>query len=297
MSNLGFPSELVPAVVCQSCLGKLHSISNESYVRNGALECSVCGIRYPIEEGILVLLGGQHMDNIRESEVAARDSEAAHYDRRLAARHAKEVPSTLAAMPDLSGKYVIEYGAGTGRLTVEYAKFAKGTLACDFSIASLAILREKIGSETVALVCADATTLRTASEFFDVALATQFYEHIPTPTLRREFLLHCRETLHMGGEFVSTTYHYDLRMRLTHKPQEGIHRTGIFYHYYTAEELESDIGKFFSVTRITPIDITLPLEARLSLPASWGGALSRMAERIPLLNKFGHLLLAIAEKK
>lgn len=170
-------------------------------------------------------------------------------------------------------------------------------LACDFSLQSLKVLAKKIDQQAIGLVHADATQIVTANDFFDLVVATQFYEHIPSKELRKSFLSHSGNTLKKGGRFISTTYHYDLRMRMKKQPQEGMHWGVTFFHYYTIGEIKEEFSKYFTITRIHPIDITLPFEVRLGLSKELGGKISIFCEHIPLLNLFGHLVLCVGRKK
>lgn len=296
MSTIGFPAHLLSVLSCRYCFGGLTS-KNKGRIIDGEVECIQCKKIYSVRYGIILLAEIEELDDLRKSEIKSRDEDAPRYDRRLAARYEKEVVSTLRAIGDVRGKTVIEYGAGTGRLTREYASHAKAVIASDFSFASLKVLAEHLPPDAnVGLVCADATDLPLRSGAFDLAIATQFYEHLPSGELREKFLLGCAAALRVGGLFISTTYHYDFRMRLRKKQQEGMHPTGIFYHYYTVDELERDIGTHFFVQEARPIDITLPLEARMNFPPHIGGIISRFCERIPFLRDFGHLLLVVARK-
>lgn len=298
MKYLGFPLSLVPFLSCQSCSSELEVDSPSKFVLQGTLLCRECGKTYSIQRGIVCFVDQDLLDDVRKSEIRSRDEEAPRYDRRLAARFEKEVVSTLRAIGDVKGKRVVEYGAGTGRLTKEYVEDVGSVIASDFSFRSLEILAENLHGETnIGLVCADATTFRLRPRSFDVAIATQFYEHLPTSELRESFLSGCFTALRSGGRFISTTYHYDLRMRIKKTQQEGMHPTGIFYHYYTKAELARDISRHFLIENMFPIDITLPFEARLHLPANIGGWISRFFEHVPLVRDLGHLLLVVGIKK
>ena len=295
-ASSGFPTDLLPVICCTACGAALSSKVDEQYAWEGDAYCTKCGVAYPISEGVLMMLAQGQLQGIQAIERESRDKAAGGYDRRLAARYAKEVPSTLNALGNLKGKRVIEYAAGTGRITSEYVSQVETLIATDFSLASLRILQNKLNGAHVGLICADATALRTKEDYFDVALASQFYEHLPDDAARNAFLSNCTLTLKVGGRFVSTTYHFDLRMRIKQKPQEGTHPTGIFYHYYTMSELRSEFGKYLHLERVFPIDITLPLESRMSLSAKAGGAISRFFEHVPFMRDFGHLVLVIARK-
>jgi SAM-dependent methyltransferase len=298
MNYRGFPTEYVRFMVCQDCLGDLSVDSNEAFLVNDSILCRKCKKEYEVKNGIIIFLKPALLDELRKSEIHSRDASAHHYDCRLAPRFEKEVVSTLRTIGNVEGKKVIEYGAGTGRLTKEYAGKAGQVIASDFSFRSLEILAENLPkASNVGLVCADATSLKLSPNTFDIAIATQFYEHLPSAELRAAFLDGCSTALVRGGVYVSTTYHYEFRMRMKGVPQEGMHQTGIFYHYFTEAELLRDLSPYFDVVNRRPIDITLPFEARLRLPFRLGGMISRFCERVPIIRNFGHLLLVLAKKK
>lgn len=297
MSYKGFPKVVIEAIVCQECCGPLVSSGDAKFLLEGELKCNRCNNAFPIHEGILCLLPQQKVAAVQEKEIAARDEEADRYDKRLAKRYHKEVISTLRELGDVRGAHILEHGAGTGRLTKEYVKDAGTVVAVDFSLRSLQVFAEAINTENIALIHADAVTLRTAPEYFSLVLATQLYEHIPTILMRRQFLEHIKETLQSGGSYISTTYHYDLRMRRLKAPKEGMHPTGIFFHYFSVPEISLEIAEALQIKKIFLIDITLPFEARMKLSPSIGGYLSRIAERVPVLSLFGHLILCVAKKQ
>lgn len=302
MDYCGFSKKLIPSLRCQIDGADLDvaeiSAGNDALMLEGALRCAApAGHRYGIRNGILDMMPHQpQMGEVQASEIQARDAQAEQYDGLLASRYAKEVPSTLAACGDVASKRVMEYGCGTGRLTVEFLA-ADAILASDFSLKSLEVLSKKLaGKSNVGLVLADATRLVTAPDHFDLALSTQVIEHVPTREARGTFLENIRETLKPGGICVTTAYHFDLRRRLRGRPKEGAHASGIFYHYFSRAELVQEIGAVLLVTRARIIDISLPIEARLRLSPSIAGRLSRIVERLPVLRQFGHLVLVAAAK-
>ena len=298
----GFPKKMINSLVCQKDGGKLDIISeidsNEYTIRKGTLACEQCNSNYFIKKGIVNLLDNQNrLDNLLEQEIKSRDVEAFQYNRKLQTRYEKEVSSTLKCLGNFNNKYIIEYGSGTGRLTKEIFKVAKQVLAIDFSYESLVWASENIEFNNVGLVLADITQLRTAKNYFDIALSTQCFEHIPNNKLKNFHLKSVYDTIKVGGYFVSSVYHHDIRRRLKKLSQEGIHRSGIYYYYYSLKELSDIYVKFFSIVSSCFIDITLPLEARFSFSPKLSGKISRICENIPVLNELGHLILLKCKKK
>lgn len=264
-------------------------VGNATHVFEGILT-SDKGKEYKIVSGIVHMLDqGDLYDEARE-ESRARDEEAVTYDRRLSGRFEKEVPSTLKPLGHVTGKILVDYGCGTGRLT-QHINGADGILGVDMSLESLIVFQKKLASDTtIGLVYADASTFRTKENHFDGALSSQLYEHIPTQKQRVAFLRNIQKTVKDGGCIVMTMYHHDVRRMLMCAPQEGKHTSGVFYHYFTRSEIEDEFSLIFKDPKIAFIDITLPMETRLQLPARMGGVLSRLVERVPYLNRFGHLV-------
>ena len=295
MAYSGFPLDLIAALRCPNDLGSLVLMGNEknSHAWQGSLSCMICDTTYQVQDGIVHLLNGQgKLDTLLEKEIEERDNQASVYDAHLSERYEKEVSTTLRVVGDIGNKIVIEYGAGTGRLTELCAPQSRLYLAIDFSLSSLAVLAKKTVPDTLGLVLADAIGIRTTPSFFDTALSFQFIEHIPTSGSRRDFYGHVQETLKPGGSFICSLYHQDLRRIIKRQDQEGFHSNGIFYHYFFLSEFKSEFKKYFSVVDVFPIDITLPFEKRFHFSPRMDGILSRILERVPLVNRFGHLLIA-----
>ena len=231
-----------------------------------------------------------------DKRITARDAAAPDYDRKLASRREKEIPTTLRTLGGVAGKKIIDYGCGTGRLTVELFD-ADLVLAADFSRRSLEMLALKSnGRRNLGLVLADVSSFRTAPKFFDKAISAQVLEHITSPEKRKNFFNLVWETLKPNGVFVLSAYHYDLRRKMKKLPEEGQHASGIFFHYFSLSEVVGEFQAHFTVTEAKTIDITWPLEARLGLSGKFTGFLSRLAEHVPVARKLGHLVLVSGVK-
>lgn len=300
MANFfGFPKSLIRAMVCQpdKTLLKIENEAAGDFILNGFLSCPNCGQSYEIKDGILNLLTGQSkLNKISIAEANIRDSQAEKYNERLSPRFYKEVEPTIKSLGGLTDKKIVEYGCGTGRFTLELENKCGQILAVDFSLESLHFLAKNLKTDKVGLVLADATQLVTAADHFDLAFSAQFLEHVNTKGLRDRFLINVKNSIKLGGMFVCTVYHHDLRRVIKKEAKEGYHEGMIFYHYFERSELMNEFNKFFEVIYCRPIDITLPFESRLALPKKIGGRLSKLASQLAVLNKFGHLLLIKAKK-
>lgn len=79
----------------------------------------------------------------------------------------------LRKIADLTGKRVLEIGCGEGRLTWQYAKWTKSTVATDLDLDSLRVAKVDRPSPLEArvhLACADSHHIPFAKEKFDIAV-------------------------------------------------------------------------------------------------------------------------------
>ena len=77
------------------------------------------------------------------------------------------------------------------------------------------------------------------------------------------------------------------------KPSWGKYDNGIFYQSFTRESLNEELKDFFKEIRVESICIELPYISRIM----WlRNLVYEFGERIPVVNWFGSLLIAIARK-
>lgn len=301
--NVGFAKNLLDSLICPHDEANLvlqeESSSSTRAIFEGELMCVRCKKVYFIKNGILQLLSEQEkIEDLMKIEIKVRDQQTNEYDQRLALRYQKEIPSTLKMIGNLQGKKIIEYGCGTGRVTEILTSSVDLMLAVDFSLASLKLLSQKLKNrDNIGLVWADAVRFKTVANSFDFSLAIQFYEHIPSLDLRQLFLNNVHNSLNLNGDLVMSVYHQDLRRVKSKMPKEGRHQSGIFFHYFSFGELKKELKNIFTIKKHRIIDISLPGEKYLNFSTFLAGQFSRFLEFIPVLSKFGHLLLIRARKK
>jgi 2-polyprenyl-6-hydroxyphenyl methylase/3-demethylubiquinone-9 3-methyltransferase len=101
---------------------------------------------------------------------------------------------------------ILDLGAGGGLITVPLAQRGHHITAVDLSDASLDVLLRKARSEgvdsRVSVIQADILEPLSLAEKFDVVLAMDVLEHIPTPEL---VVAHSRQYLTLGGKFIYHT--------------------------------------------------------------------------------------------
>lgn len=218
--------------------------------RDGELTCKTCGARHPIRGGVACFSEATGLCPVKTAEQKARDVGARAYDGRMSKlRGRAEEPASLAALDAKEDEVVAELGAGTGRMTVQVAKAAKGVFAVDFSLASLHVLRDRMPAELAArvpLVQADLCKLPLASGAFDKVASFQTLEHVPTADGRCQALAEARRVLGAAGRFVASVYNWSRSKQRRaargvgdNSRKEGFHATTppIYYYNFEAPEL------------------------------------------------------------
>ncbi len=205
------------------------------------------------------------------------------------------------------GRVIAELGAGTGRMTVQYARDVACVVALDFSFESLLVLRDRLEPELrdkVVLVQADLCHLPLADGAFHKVASFQVLEHVPTPSARASALREARRVIRRGGRFVASVYNWSRSKQRRaargvgdNSRKEGFHATTppIYYYNFEAPELHAllaDAG-FHGVTLrgiylelwwlLALGSLGLPLHER------WGPTDRGRAH--------GHLLLAVADAR
>jgi SAM-dependent methyltransferase len=295
----GFPVDLINRVLCPKDSGRLALSSTGVHPRvlQGWVQCDTCGTSYEIRSGILRLMPGQEeIEALVRTEQDARDEGAARYDGRFRPwENAIELSAIRSAVNFSRRGIMVDLACGTGRLTTQLAPLAEATIAVDLSENSLRVLAKKLGPGVkVGLVWSDATQLRLAAESIDLALATQFLEHIPTRAQRLRFFTSVYAALRDGGELVLSAYYYSALRALLRRKQEGFHANGIFYHRFTKSEMKSELAGLFQILWARPIQV----DPRL-LPVSNHATtfFANCLEKIRMPYWVGQLLLVRARKR
>ena len=296
----GFPVSLTDLIRCQEDLEALSIEENEGgsdFIQRGSLKCSKCGTIYNIDKGILELLPCQEpLQSVVQHEVETRDIQAKDYDKlRYTGEDEVEISSTLKHLGAFTGKNLIEFGCGIGRYTTIIASKCRQVIALDFSRESLLILAGKLkDADNTGLVWADATKMRVAPDYFDLALSAQVVEHIPSVEARSLFFQRIFESLSPEGMLLCTAYHQDVMRRIRELKHEGYHPSGIFYHYFSKEEMKNEVSKHFATVIIYLIQPHIPYARRFHIISP---ILFKTFQALPILNKLGRLILVKAYKR
>jgi len=273
---------------------------------DGTLTCATCSAEHAIERGIARLVDPKTICEVKAAEQSARDQGAKAYDGRMSKLRGKaEVPSSLRALDPEPGDVVAELGAGTGRMTVQYARDVAGVVALDFSFESLLVLRDRLDAslrDKVVLVQADLCHLPLADGAFHKVASFQVLEHVPTPTARATALREARRVIRRSGRFVASVYNWSRSKQRRaargvgdNSRKEGFHATTppIYYYNFEAPELHgllADAGFGRASLRGLYLELWWLLalgEVGLPLHERWGDS-DRGRDH-------GHLLLAVAD--
>ena len=187
-----------------------------------------------------------------ESERHARDAQAEDYDRMwsLKALALVEQKPYREALSVEKTSPLLEAGAGTGRLTHIFAQIAPEVVSVDMSRDSLIRNRVRHFGRTynpVHWVHADLTHLPLQTGVFGRCAHAGVYEHIPSRELRLQFLSHAHRTLRPNGLLMLSAYRYGGLTKFFGK--EGEHAGGIPFFRFTPQELQNEVGTYFSIEK------------------------------------------------
>lgn len=299
----GFSINLIPLVRCPRDAGELTlaegyavTADDAASVQSGRLICSVCASEYAICGGILNMLNVDALDEASASERNLRDAQQSTFEDTPSTRthHEMEMLPTLAALPLTPGQTILELGCGEGRYTRLLAGRAQ-VLAVDFSVELLRVLQRHLppGTRDIGLVLGDITTLKVQPGRFDYALST-LTSNLPSRSHRESLYRLACGALAPTGHFVFSSHMQGIHERFARQEKSGHYTPGGIYRYnFGLRESASEVRPYFESVDAHPIQIYFPFSRTLGLPVV---KLSRMLERVPLVNLLGHLVLVQASR-
>ena len=107
------------------------------------------------------------------------DLAASNYDKKEKYLNSFEQNKFLPLLGDLSGKKVLDAGAGTGRLSLPMSKAGAQVTALDVSTAMLKILKNK--DKSIETIIGDVESLPFADNTFDIVTAAFLVVHLKDP--------------------------------------------------------------------------------------------------------------------
>jgi SAM-dependent methyltransferase len=284
----------------------------------GAAACATCGRRYPFADGVLSFLDVEGMSDVDRRELASRDAEASWYDTIFGEyTNAVEVPTTVARIGRPDGP-VLDFGAGTGRVTTYLAKtFDQPVIAVDYSIEQLRRLVPRCAGYAVLPVHADGRQLPVRDGVIAAVTSAEVYEHF-RPEDRRRVLDELARVMRSGAPLSISTLSYNAlyrmwRLRGNQGAKEGDHLLGGDFYYVrqTAREFRRELEQAFTVEQVSGIR-NIPVrslasalrkvagEGRGDRFEAWmtrrGHRLDRAWERSPVSPLTGFFLLARCRK-
>lgn len=299
--NQGFPVQLISKLLCTFDGAELEpdktiQMSEQGdCIKNGSLHCKRCDAVFPIDSGIVNMMGSVVLDNTSSHELQLRNEHAARsvngtelpsYD---SDHHAMEIAPTLEALAIGKDQSLLELGCGDGRYTASLADKCQWIMAVDFSHESLRSLGRRLQDcQNVGLVLGDCATVKVSAAGFDRMLST-LVSNLPTREHRNAMYQLAATGLKPDGHFVFSTHYHGLRQRLAGEEKSCAYEAGGIYRYnFTVSELRSEVREYFGTIKAHPIRIYFPFARTLRLPLV---ALSRILEHVPILNSLGGLIL------
>ncbi|HEX8552803.1 MAG TPA: methyltransferase domain-containing protein [Abditibacteriaceae bacterium] len=190
-----------------------------------------------------------------EGERRARDEQAADYDRMFSLKVAEkiEAPAYEKALKQLEANRALplfEAGCGTGRFTEMFARWGSFVVAADMSRDSIVRNRIRHAGKTaspVHYVHCDLTHLPLKDNIFGTIAHCGVYEHIPSRSMREQFLAHAARVCQKNGVLVLSAYRWDGMG--TRWEKEGEHDGGIPYFRFTEAELRAEVEPYFSIEK------------------------------------------------
>lgn len=214
-------------LACPRCAGGLRAEPPGAAER---LTCAGCATAFPVHDGIPSFV--QPHESEQAAEMAQRDEEVVAYEGMfLAWEDYLEVTPLVNDLRPRGGDWVLEVGAGTGRVLREYVRRVEGIVAVDFSIESLRYIRRSVGllpgiPEKIVLVHADACALPVRPAVFDRTISAGMLQHLPSADHRARAIAGMARALRPGGRFVMQARHWSRvhELRSTHRDSAVVRR-------------------------------------------------------------------------
>ncbi len=167
----------------------------------------------------------------KKDEMAIRDDLATKYDSDYSYyRNTVEYMSILKNFKIDCSDFILEVGAGTGRITSELTRRGAEVVAIDYSKNSLRINRSRCNCQAI---LADLCFLPFRSVVFDKATAVNCFQHVPTWKSRLKGLREIWRVLKKDSLFLIEVYNYPILRKFQKRHKQAYRRgkVGLLYYY------------------------------------------------------------------
>ena len=209
-----------------------------------------CLIRevFQLSENYLEKAPDKKVKEIKEKEMKQRDRLAREYDSLISDyQHKVEINTVLKKLDPKEGKYVLDLGCGTGRITYKLVKAGCKVVGVDFSTESLKVCEQRCSEfhnkNNLHLIRADVCNLPLKDCYFDKCVSAEVFEQIPSEKERLRMLSEIRRVLKFNGKLVLTTYNYSLRKIIGRKRET--HSNDLYFYRYDYFGLKKIISFVF----------------------------------------------------
>jgi 2-polyprenyl-3-methyl-5-hydroxy-6-metoxy-1,4-benzoquinol methylase len=270
-----------------------------SLITKGLFHCASCKRSFPIVDGIAdlrVLAGNDEAVAAKRREIAVRDAEAHEvYDRIVGEyRTCLEIQYTLKYLGTITGRRLLDFGCGTGRVTKALVQGGAEVSGVDYSMLSLREAMSRVGGDGhgLDLIAADVAALPFSAGSFDIVVSNQVLEHLVNAEHRNLMFESIAKMLGPGGLALITTYNY-----VGSGVRQGCSSAGVPFFCYDRDMLKNDLTHFMDVKQITCVDHQLPCRLPRRLGMSLGLWLDNLIACTKVAWRTGHLLLAVCAKR
>jgi len=271
---------------------------NDGRATEGALQCRVCGLVYPITGGIVDMFEPLpregEIGDFLQAESQQWDKHAPRYEERRSGEliYLNCLQAGLRALKAQTGDLILDAGCGIGMGTRLLHRAGVSTVALDLSMASLVRLSGQATVPGISCIRADVCRLPFASKIFDRLICANVLQHLPNWELRHRCIEQFARVVKPSGTVVVTAHGFSVSKRRAGWTKEGAARSSsgdVQYIYrFEAQEFHDLLARHLRVVSVTGAGLPLPYRLKLS-PLSL--LLERVLSRSQRSAAWGHMLV------
>ncbi|MCL6624002.1 MAG: methyltransferase domain-containing protein [Fimbriimonadales bacterium] len=224
----------------------------------GELRDVQMGETFPIENGIACLLPPAKAEpevsdlfpSLRSWEYGVERLDASFWSKLMFPIEVSALRDALELQPE---DWMIEVGAGKGRLMERFGGIPHRAVGVDVSLSNLSVgqLRvKKLGFHYVSWIQAHPLRLPFQDDCFDKVLCARLLHHITNPVNREQCLKELARVCKPTGRIAVCAFAFDLFAKLR-KDKTGVSVAGLPYVRFTKEEFLSLLHKGMLVDEVT----------------------------------------------